>query len=384
MLFTRRHFLAAPSVALALDPGATLADAADAAEASGWVLFERGDGGIIIQVTINGVLTRAILDNAASRTLVSAELATRAKLPMANATGLTVRSWGEPRQAVMAGPTTVALGRLSKSVQPIVLPFGTAGPPQPLLFGQDALRGSILQVDPNRRMLRLLPRRPFKAPADFVLVSIPMEVKADQESPVNIPMRLEGHEVSASLDLGSDLALHISKPLAERFGLLKNRLVSNALSGSVGGFSTSPALSVKTASLAGHEFSDVPAEVFLAPKETAVLGLNLMERFYLLLDGEAGKLWLKPIVDALDVPFRKDLTGLALVPAGQTLKVMLVSAGSPAERAGWRVGEEVSTVDEVSAPALKGRRWKEGPPGAIHRFIMADGTKRSLVLAPYY
>lgn len=286
----------------------------------------------------------------------------------------------------MAGRTKIKIANHFVEVEPILLPFGAAGSPQPVLLGADALSDFVLNLDFAQARLRLMHSDGFTAPSGFIRVSdrMPRSNKPLKGPPSNIDLELEGHPVKASLDLGSALPLHVSKSIADRYHLLDGRRTSIALSGSLGGFTTSPLATCKTALLAGQRFAEVPFEVFDAPGEEVVIGLNLVNRFGCLLNSQDQMLYINPISDRLEKSFPKDRTGLAVTASNLVLKVLFVAPGSPAYKAGWKPDDEIASIDGTPAAFIKGRAWKDGPVGTIRHLILNNGSERDLTLADYF
>jgi C-terminal processing protease CtpA/Prc len=90
----------------------------------------------------------------------------------------------------------------------------------------------------------------------------------------------------------------------------------------------------------------------------------------------------------IDEPFAKDRIGLTLTDEDDAVKVILVSASSPAAAAGFSKGETVVAIDgvELRGPALreKFRELRRAPVGTSVRFTMRDGGARTVKLADYY
>jgi predicted metalloprotease with PDZ domain len=118
------------------------------------------------------------------------------------------------------------------------------------------------------------------------------------------------------------------------------------------------------------------------------VGLQILSRFHVTVDFAGDRIWLQPLPGAATLPFRKNRSGSAIVPEGDRLRISHVAPGSPAAKAGFRVGEEIAAIDgqaiaaDYAASDLS--RWIFGPAGQQVALTMADGSRRTLRLADYY
>ena len=127
----------------------------------------------------------------------------------------------------------------------------------------------------------------------------------------------------------------------------------------------------------------------LASHAPANVGLAILRRYHLTIDFAGDRMWLRPDADAATQPFRKNRAGLAVTPQeGRYLRVTHVALDSPAQAAGWKVGELISSIDgqaiDPGYPASALSRWTFGPPGQVVALTLSDGSRRLLSLAEYY
>jgi predicted aspartyl protease len=99
-----------------------------------------------------------------------------------------------------------------------------------------------------------------------------------------------------------------------------------------------------------------------------LLGYSFLKHFRVAIDYPRRRLWLDPTQG--DVPDRSEEychPGIQLESLGGTLRVMAVASGSPASRAGIRVGDELVSVDGVAVvgrDVVEVSRSLEGAPGS--------------------
>src|SRR5690606_36447543 len=148
--------------------------------------------------------------------------------------------------------------------------------------------------------------------------------------------------------------------------------------------SARPILSLPSVEIGGVRFEDVPATI--GPRDRlaslivgdGVIGVDLLKRFNLVIDFRRSRLWMTPNA-ASKAPFRRNRTG---VVTGEGGAVLLVAPGSPAEAAGFAVGETIAGFeDESGAAILNLMEIAEGAPITV---TMADGSRRKLTAQAYY
>jgi hypothetical protein len=375
MKIDRRQLIAA-----ALAAGA--APAARAADAT-WIPFLPGeDGEVWLAVKINGVETRGLFDNGANLLMLTADAA---DLVHARPVGDTsnAQGWKNRAEYRETPPLPVQLGPYAATVTSWV--GGVEGGPPPILLGQSLFNGQVVEFDFAGRRLRILPRARYRPGPGFRLVTVASPGASGRTSdPFRLtPIKLDGHDLHAILDMGSNDPLIVSRPLVERLGLMHGRRSSQALSSDVGGSYAQLVFSCDRLDLAGQTLRDIPVSVFDSTRETVTMGEPLMSRFGLAIDMIGQDVWLKPRRPAVTAPFSKDRTGLKIQPDGEVARVQFVAPGSPAETQGWKVGEKIRLIDGRPAAGVE-HLWTSGKPGDVHSLILADGTVRRLALADYY
>lgn len=387
MDFRRRspcsRLLAALTAALSL-----LAAPALARDSGRTVAFEfPQDKQILFPITINGRPAEAWLDSGSSASVVDAAFAQALGLTLEG--GIRARGVAGAVGGVRLAPATLAIGgRPIPASQVAVMDLSpvTRVVPRPVqvLLGREVFENAIVQIDFARRALSVMPREGFRPPR---VAPLPLRASGGLRS---FPIRIGDTETEAVLDLGNSGALLLDRDFAEGHGLLAGRRTSTQLSVGADGPRQSVIATLDKVQVGGVDFQAVGtvATAGLASRAPANVGLEILSRFRVTVDFAGDRLWLEPLPGAAETPFRKNRAGLALVPEAGGARVTHVATGSPAEAAGWRVGDEIAAVDgrTVGADyaASETSRWIFGPPGRVVALTMGDGARRLLRLADYY
>jgi predicted metalloprotease with PDZ domain len=145
---------------------------------------------------------------------------------------------------------------------------------------------------------------------------------------------------------------------------------------------------------AGINFSQVPS-VFPSntvrrsdsPLVSGNIGLELLARFRLIVDYPHDRLYAVPNAKAESVPFIKDRLGLYLSKQGTTFVVDFVSPESPAQAAGFKVGERIAMIAQKSAQIwsqAKLTNLRSAPKGTTMVFTMENGSTRQVKAIDYF
>ena len=114
------------------------------------------------------------------------------------------------------------------------------------------------------------------------------------------------------------------------------------------------------------------------------IGSGFLRHYRLLLDPKAGRMVLSPGAQA-GVPPVRSTSGLLLKLDGNRLDVIHVMRGGPGAAAGWRVGEQICSVDGAPvANDLPTTSWPIGTPGRTVSLGMCGGNIRTLTLRQFY
>ncbi|HEY8573655.1 aspartyl protease family protein [Phenylobacterium sp.] len=342
---------------------------------------------ILFPITINGHRAEAWLDSGASATIVDAAFARQIGLPL----GQTVTA-----QGVAGTVTGVRLSQAQVKIGDVGLPVRrvavmdlsdvAAVVPRPVqvILGREAFQDAVVDIDFGSREISFTPRAEFRPPRQRPLRLRPSGALR------SFPISIEGLKTEAILDLGNSGALLLDRDFAERQGLLRTRPTSTQLSVGADGARESLIASFDRVSVGGVRFDRVVgvATRGLATHAPANVGLEILSRFEVTIDFPGERLWLRPIPGAAERPFRKNRAGLSVAPAMDHIRVTHVAAGSPAQAAGWRVGDRIVAVNGQKADRTYAgselSRWIYGPAGQTAELTLDDGSRRTLKLADYF
>lgn len=236
------------------------------------------------------------------------------------------------------------------------------------LLGYDVLRECVLQVDHDRQRLTLTDPADFRPPGSAAGLSFTL-AGGVPVVPMKLDDRIDGNFL---VDLGSTGGVLLQSAFAERHGIRPAKTVTGVGLGFGGGFAhhyfrmssaqlgplrwTDPIVGIIQASagaLAGEEYA-------------GSIGNQVLERFVCTFDFERHRLYLSSSARAAERD-RFTRVGAILARSGDTVTAVQVLAGSPAERAGLRVGDVVRTIDGRAATS-----WTID--GLRERFESSDGS----------
>lgn len=357
-----------------------------------WRPLEVGTGDtLIVPAKVSGVAIDAVLDSGSGASIISKPLA--AKLGMTNMEPRRINGLGGKAPVGLVRDVAVTLGAYAP-----VLPFAVVadlgavsaafGRPIDMLLGADVLAGGCVALDFTTR------RFAFEKPASFApgpeWTALPLGRGAKQE--LFVLASIAGLDpVPLMLDFGSSSALMLSSAYIEAHGLLTGKPVSTAAIGGVEGVQVVKSFIADKVSLGALSVASVPAlalDRWTSVSTVGNVGMPLLGQFAIVLDVSQGQLWLRSGPARARLPMLKDRSGLGLAASATDLTVVHVASGSPADQAGWTVGEHVVAVNgrAIDDSYTRGLlwQWRYGPAGSRVTLKLANGTTRILELADYY
>lgn len=346
------------------------------------------DRQILFPIAINGRLAEAWLDSGASATVLDAGFA--------RSLGLTPGGAPVTANGVAGHVAGAALTHVDMRVGHLLFPHrqvavidlaavsAVVQRPVEVILGRDVFDHAVVDIDFQSRTLELLPRETFQPPGGQ---PTPLSPSGGLRT---FPVRIAGVATPAVLDLGNAGAVLMDRGFADAHRLLAGRRVSTQLAVGADGPREGLVASLDDVEVGGVAFDGVPvaATENLASTAPANIGLAILSRFRLTIDFAGDRLWLAPYPGAAAAPFRKNRSGLSLLPEGARLRVTHVARGSPAAAGRWRAGDVIVAIDgQPITPAYAASplsQWSFGDAGTVVALTLAGGARRRLRLADYY
>lgn len=269
---------------------------------SGWLSFQSSAPALVlIDVFANGVPVPALLDSGAQSTVVDRALAARLGLSLSPITPVVAFGVSGAPQVGRSARLALAAGdAVFEDVRAAVLELApiaaAAGRPFSIVIGQDVLSTVVADIDFPRA------RAAFHDPARYVppagLIQPPAR-RSGRELLTTV--EVEGRPLEVVLDTGASGALALSPASARSVGLLDGRDQRRAPSITFGGVSNDRVVRAASLRFADAEVEDVLVHIYEPPRGGRVppglLGVEVLERYRVILDHAQGRLHLLPSDD---------------------------------------------------------------------------------------
>jgi predicted aspartyl protease len=249
---------------------------------------------LFLEATVNGRPVTALLDPGAEMTILDDDFAARLKLQVtgeadAKGSGAASVRAGFAKEVELAA-AGVSLPRRTVGVLDLSDISGRlVGRPVELILGRDLFDEARLQIDIPRGRLSTVSRR-----------GKPRGVRLDLLTHRGIetfPAIVEGHPpAQAVFDLGNGGEVMVGKAYAEKLGLTKpGRITGRSSGGGVGGRVTRDMVVLKSLTLAGRTFHDVPAAIDASESAADLnIGTSILRNFRITADFQQKAIWLAP------------------------------------------------------------------------------------------
>jgi predicted aspartyl protease len=360
------------------------------AERSPVIPFELFRGNrIALTGRINGVETPMILDSGAGVTALDKAFAQ--KIGLTGGQKIEAQGTGGVQEAELFQNVTIEAGNLRISGATVVAidlsqVAKAIGRPVPVVLGREMFVHSVIGLDFDRSELTLSPAEGFVAPAGAT------EVKMKRDGTLHfLPISVDGlPPVDAAFDIGNGGAISLSQEYHSKQPQFAKLPFAVSLAGGVGGLHETKRVTLPTVEIGGFTFNNVPADLGSQPdgpyKGGANVGIQMLRQFKLTMDLGHDRIWLQR--NGKPAEFPKDRSGLFTLLEGDHFNVLHVSAGSPADRAGLKIGDKLTAIDGtvVGPEFFNGRMssWARGAPGTRVAVTKADGATVTLTLADYF
>ncbi len=237
------------------------------------------------------------------------------------------------------------------------------------VIGMSFLRDYIVELDYQKRMLKLMKPEEFSIPSDYE--ALPMETRNNRIY-VDLSVGITEDDViqeKFQIDLGNGGSLDITSPVATKYDLdnkAGKRLKYRNVSGGIGG------------EVQGHQFRarfirigsfkiDLPVVDYssdnsgaLAKEEIGgLLGNEILERFKVVFDFTNSKLYLKAFNNTK--PFHSNLTGFSYTDRRKEYKGLLITGlfeNTEVSEVDMRIGDVITHINglDVNKMEMKGIR----------------------------
>ena len=344
---------------------------------------------IRMQARINGVVTDAILDTGAARTVLDESFASRLSLAtrpgflVAGITDMTSGSWAEPISLSIGDLT---LDHLRPGLLNLSEATAAAGAPASVLIGHDLFARTSADFDFNRSTVA------------FVDPSVLMRISSGHTVPMGMTPRgtpyvsivVNGRPaIHAAVDIGYNGSVMVSPDYADSAGLLADRRVSTVASVGAEGMSINRVASCDRLDFAGSRLTNIPMEIPRSWNRSipAVLGLDVIRRYRMVTEYNRQRVSFIPDRALQGTSLPKDRSGLGARPTPNGFVVVHVAAGSPAERIGVKEGDLIKRINGDAADfdyARRHPRMGMAPAGTRYMLQLGDGRVSVLTLAEYY
>ena len=223
------------------------------------------------------------------------------------------------------------------------------------ILGYDFLSRFVTRIDFANKLISFYDPDEFKYDGSGRIVDAPLK-----ENLFHLPMTVDGKYAGDwALDIGAGGA-GFSYPFAKDNGILGMKGVE-VLAGGAGGYSKTKIAEFAAVDLAGFVLSDqlfsMPLEeggVLGKRQDIGLLGNNILRHFVIYLDYDRQQVIFEKGDDFAKV-FPRGKTGLGvLVNDDGGFEVIFVSPGTPAEAAGFRVGDIMTAINGIAVEHLAG------------------------------
>lgn len=332
--------------------------------------------GYTVEVNIDGMPVKLVLDTGAARTVLSPGVARKLGLQAKDGT-MNVGSATGGQVAGQKGLTKrISLGNAWTENEPVFISEMIPG--MNGLLGVSTLADWDVRIDPATKKLTLFPAG--KAPPLEGETVLPLtcqlanqEAGSDQHGyrPMNllVPVRVGPHELLATPDTGYSTIFQLPSLLMEKFA---PEALKNAQPGLVTGFTLSgkivsrdaslPEITFGTDTLRGLLTSVIDATPGSSAEREGIIGLGLLRHYVMTFRFPAGELRLKPLGTVQEIT-RTSTAGIHMDPE---YKILSVVPEGPADKAGLRAGDEVLEIEGHPLKTMTPEEFaafKRLPPG---------------------
>lgn len=281
------------TLALILAAAAPVPAWAAGADAAGHRLVRRGDR-LFLAATVNGTAVEALLDSAAETSLMDPRFAARLGLGGGTAANVVGSGASESEARLIPHVRIAAAGVSVSDATVAVVDLGDIGKrligaPLDFIVGRELFDAGPLAIDIAGGTIAAA--EPSQARPG---VALPLTERYGIEE---VPVSIEGHApTGAAFDLGNGSGVLVARAYADHIGLLKDHPATAVQGGGLGGARPRQRVVLKSLTLAGHTFPDVPADIDEAKNSSDVnIGVGILQHFRIVTDFPAHRVWLEGV-----------------------------------------------------------------------------------------
>jgi Aspartyl protease/PDZ domain len=363
------------------------------ASSTGWIKFERAGNRIFFPAKINGHDTVVLLDSGATVSGIDKSFA--AAIGLKSKGSLAAPGTGGIDTMGFIDGVDVQVGDLIlRNISVAAIDLASVakhiGHALPFVLGDEVFNELAVDIDFAHHRLAL--RDPAAIAKPDGAAEVPLIRAFGNRS---VPVSVDGEApVQFEFDLGNGSPMQIYPAYYQKHPLLEGHRTSQVMFGGVGGFHPWTVASLSQITFAGVDFSQVPADFApdtLSGANSNVvvgnIGLPILARFRLIIDYSHDRLYAAPYADAASTAFDKDRVGMTVIKENADLVVEFVSPGSPAEAAGFKIGDRIAMIDRKPAAA-----WTESSldtlryasAGTVLSIILKEGNVRKIKSADFF
>lgn len=341
-----------------------------------------------------------LLDSGANMSILDKSLADRL--------GLELRGGGSADGAAGGGSFRFAFARApalsfpgveiaSRAVAVIIRKTqGANGHPSEGLLGADLFKGFVVDVDYPNRILTLHDPKTFAYSGPGVELPVTFNENDKWELATTLTVGDRRIPAKVIVDTGARGTLGLTAPFTQSHGLLDAlpTKILGTVGVGIGGEVRHWVGRLDAIEIGGLTLESVP--VTLAPEgvkgtyarddRDGILGAEVLSRYRAIFDRSRARLILEPTANTPATPFEWDAAGLFLTSEGESfdvVRVLSVSAGSPAEAAGLDIGDRIVSIDgrPTSETSLDGVRALLRIPDQTYSLVVErDGNATEVTL----
>jgi hypothetical protein len=253
------------------------------------------------------------------------------------------------------------------------------------IMGYSFLRNYIVSVDYEKLELNIFSRGSFKYPRGGTLLHPKFTTLPEQEATVKDNTSVKG---TFYYDTGAGMCMLFSQDFVKDSSLFKsNKKLFATQAEGLGGKKSMNITVIKEVKVGPYVFRKVPVYVFddgykvtNYPTLGGLLGNDLMRRFNVVINYPAEEIYIKPnrlYSDSFDYSY----TGLGMYLVNRNIEIGDIMENSPAQKAGFRVGDIILAVgNDFSGNLQNYRILLQNSKTTIRILVLRDAKPEEIYL----